>query len=281
MTTTVSAAVGSPPKVPGDRSPPSPGGVHSVTRALSLLELLASRRDGATAKEIAAHLDLALPSTYHLLTTLIDTGYVVHLAQQHRYGLGYRIRVLDEGLAHQLEAPAAVVEAIRRLHVEADAAAYYAVYRDVDVVIAHVVDSERRPRVRVLDVGFHEAAHATAFGKVMLAAMSAEQRDAYIARAGLRRCTSRTIVDRPSLETHLALVQTAQLAVEFGEFQNGLACLAAPVRSSDGTVVASVAVSMPCTEFAARRWAVEQSLRRGATVVTKAIRAADAKAHSG
>jgi DNA-binding IclR family transcriptional regulator len=280
MTTTVSAAVGSPPKVPGDRSPPSSGSVHSVSRALSLLELLASRRDGATAKEIAAHLDVALPSTYHLLTTLIDSGYVVHLAQQHRYGLGYRIRVLDEGLAHQLEAPAAVVEAIRWLHVETDAAAYYAVYRDVDVVIAHVVDSERRPRVRVLDVGFHEAAHATAFGKVMLAAMSPEQRDAYIARAGLRRCTSRTIVDRPSLETHLALVQTAQLAVEFGEFQNGLACLAAPVRSADGSVVASVAVSMPCAEFGTRRWAVEQSLRHGAAVVTRALRAAEARERS-
>ncbi|MDX6255878.1 MAG: hypothetical protein QOJ11_2212 [Frankiales bacterium] len=281
MTTTVSAGAGTLHQPAADRTTSSSGSVQSVTRALSLLEFLAARRDGATAKQIASHLDLALPSAYHLLTTLIDTGYVVHLVQQHRYGLGYRIRVLEEGLARQLEAPAAVVDAIRRLHVEADAAAYYAVYRDVDVVIAHVVDSERRPRVRVLDVGFHEAAHATAFGKVMLAAMSAEHRDAYIARVGLRRCTSRTIVDPTTLDRHLSHVQTAQLAVEFGEFQDGLACLAAPVRSSDGTVVASVAVSMPCAEFAARRWAVEQSLRRGATVVTKAIRAADAKAHSG
>ncbi|MDX6213736.1 MAG: hypothetical protein QOF82_2823 [Frankiales bacterium] len=281
MTTAVSAAVGSLPRSAGDRSPPSSGSVQSVTRALYLLELLATRRDGATAKEIASHLDLALPSTYHLLTTLIDNGYVVHLTQQHRYGLGYRVRVLEEGLAHQLEAPAAVVEAIRRLHVEADAAAYYAVYRDVEVVIAHVVDSERRPRVRVLDVGFHEAAHATAFGKVMLAAMTAEQRDAYIARAGLRRCTSRTIVDQPSLETHLAHVRAAQLAVEFGEFQTGLACLAAPVRSPAGAVVGSVAVSLPCAEFASRRWAVERSLRHGAMVVTKTLRATVAEQRPG
>lgn len=260
--------------VPPGHLPPGhvpPGNVQSVLRALRLLEFVSARRTGATAREVAEHLDIALPTAYHLLATLIDSGYLVHLAHQHRYGLGYRVRVLEHGLARQLEVQPPVAAAIRRLHADADAAAYYAVYRETDVVVAHVVDSERRPRVEVLDVGFHEAAHATAFGKVMLAAMDPEQRCRYLDRAGQLRCTARTIVDRPALEAHLHLVRESGIALEIGEFQEGLTCLATPVRSPAGAVVASVAVSMDSADLAGRRWTVERALRHGASIVTRAV----------
>lgn len=250
------------------------GSVQSVARALEALEYVAASADGVTAKELAAHLDIALPSTYHLLTTLTKAGYLVHLTQAHRYGLGYRVRLLEQGLTRQLEGPPQIEEAVKRLHHEADAAAYYAVYRDVDVVVAHVADSERRPRVRVLDVGFHEATHATAFGKVMLAAMAPEERDAYLDRAGQRRCAENTITDRDDLERHLVQVRKSGVALEVNEFQNGLSCLAAPVWSRAGGVVGSVAVSLPSPEFAARRWEVERAVRHGALVATRVMHGA-------
>lgn len=249
----------------------SSGTVQSVTRALSALELIARQPTGASAKEVARHLDLALPTAYHLLSTLTEAGYLVHLAADHLYGLGYRVRLLEQGLARQLDVPAPVAEAITRLHREADAAAYYAVYREVDVVVAHVVDSDRRPRVRLLDVGFHEATHATAFGKVMLAAMNAEQRDRHLQRIGLRQLTARTITDRRSLDGHLAHVRRSGIALEFEEFQPGLACMAAPVKSPSGEVVASVAISLPAPELPRRRWELEQAVRQGALVVTRAL----------
>ncbi|TCN42758.1 IclR family transcriptional regulator [Kribbella orskensis] len=259
-----------PTAVNGSNAPVS-GTVQSVSRALRAMEFVAASRDGVTAKEIAAHLDLALPSAYHLLATLTESGYLVHLAQDHRYGLGYRVRLLEQGLERQLEVPALIASAVRRLHLEADAAAYYAVYREVNVVVAHVVDSERRPRVQVLDIGFHEATHATAFGKVMLAAMTPEERDAYLDRVGLRRCTANTMTDRSALEAHLDKVRRSGVALEIGEFQDGLSCLAAPVRSSAGAVLASVAISLPSADFAARRWDLERAVRRGALVATRAV----------
>ena len=261
------------PTRPARRETPAAGSVRSVARALRALEFVAASRDGVTAKELAAHLDIAVPSTYHVLTTLIEAGYLVHLSQEHRYGLGYRVRLLEQGLEKQLEVPPQTVEAIKRLHVEADAAAYYAVYRDIDVVVAHVADSERRPRVRILDIGFHEATHATAFGKVMLAAMTPEDRDAYLDRVGLRRCAENTITDRADLEEHLVQVRKSGVALEINEFQSGLSCLAAPVWSRAGAVVASVAVSLPSAEFAVRRWDLERAVRRGALVATRAVHA--------
>ncbi|HSP37783.1 MAG TPA: IclR family transcriptional regulator C-terminal domain-containing protein [Frankiaceae bacterium] len=253
------------------RAEAAPGTVQSVSRALHLLEYVAQSPDGVSAKQVAEHLGVALPSAYHLLRTLIDGGYLVHLTDDHAYVLGYQVRVLEHGLTRQLQTSGTVAASIRSLQLSADAAAYYAIYRDVEIVLAHVADSERRPRVRVLGIGFHEAAHATAFGKVMLAAMPSEQRRLYLARVGLRRWTSRTVTDEPGLETQLAQVRDSGVALEIGEFQSGLSCLAAPVRSRAGGVVGSVAVSLESVEFAARRRGLERAVRQGAMTVTRAL----------
>ena len=264
-------SVSLPQSPPREESAPVAGTVKSVARAFRALEFVAARRDGASAKEIAAHLDIALPSTYHLLATLVESGYLVHLANNARFGIGYQVRVLERGLTNQLEVPKAIRDAIAHLHVQADAAAYYAVYRETDVVLAHVVDSAQRPRVQALDVGFHEASHATAFGKVMLAAMDAEQRRDYLRRFSLLACTTRTITDLRTLERHLDHVRESGIALEIGEFQDGIACMAAPVRTPAGEVVATVAISIPLGLFAKRRWDLERAVRHGALVANRAL----------
>jgi DNA-binding IclR family transcriptional regulator len=81
------------------------------------------------------------------------------------------------------------------------------------------------------------------------------------------------MTDRPALEAHLDKVRRSGVALEIGEFQDGLSCLAAPVRSSAGAVLASVAISLPSADFAARRWTLERAVRRGALVATRAVNA--------
>lgn len=245
--------------------------LQSVTRALHVLEAIADSSGGLSAKRIAADLGLTLPTTYHLLTTLVEAGHVVHLNDRHVFGLGYKARYLGQALSRQLAVPTEIATAVRMVHQFADAAAYYAIYRDTEVVIAHVEDSPRRPRVQPLDVGFHQAVHATAFGKIMLSAMSAEARARYLDNAGLDPLTGATISDRDMLESHLAHVQRSRIALEIGEFQKGLSCMAAPVHDPGGNVVASVALSLPTQEFRARRWDLERTVRQGATRATRTL----------
>src|SRR5699024_3371918 len=147
------------------------GGIASIQKAFSLLDVVASHHRGVTAKELAATLDMPLPTVYRLLKTLVASGHLVHLRDESRYGLGYKLHSLDKSLHRQVGTPPAVARLIRELHSRADAAAYYAVHRGEDIVVAHVVDSPQRPRITPMGFGFNDAAHATAFGKVLLAAM--------------------------------------------------------------------------------------------------------------
>ncbi|WP_308283233.1 IclR family transcriptional regulator [Pseudonocardia nigra] len=255
-----------------DPQPARPTGIlQSVGRALLVLETVAEYRDGVSAKEVAQRLGLTLPTTYHLLSTLIDNGYVVHLHRERRYGLGYRVRLLDQALHRQLAVPADVAVVVRALHERADAAAYYAVYRNDEIVLAHVEDSARRPRIQLLDVGFHRAAHATAFGKVMLAAMEPAVRAQYLAETGLPPITPQTITDADVLESQLAHTREVSIAMELEEFHSGIACLASPVRAAGGVVAAAVAISLPAAEFLTRRWDVERAVRQSATTLSRTL----------
>lgn len=151
------------------------------------------------------------------------------------FGLGYRIPALNRDVRSKLGVTPAVAAAVEEVHRRA-AAAYYAVYRDRDVVIAYVADSSEAPRVDPLDVGFHQAAHALA--KVMLASLPPAARREYLRERGLPVFTERTTTEGARLERDLARVATIGLGADVEEFQPGLACVAAPVVGSTEPSVA-------------------------------------------
>jgi DNA-binding IclR family transcriptional regulator len=74
--------------------------VGSVQRALRVLEIVASRPDGLTAKAVARRLGVALSTTYNLLNTLAAEGYVARLEGGRGYVLGDQALALSRGLHH-------------------------------------------------------------------------------------------------------------------------------------------------------------------------------------
>ena len=249
----------------------TPGGAATVQKALAILEIVADRR-GASAREIAAALDIPLSTAYRLAQNLVNSDYLVHLREDRRYELGFKLHQLGLSLHRQMGVVPAVRAQVRALHRQADAAAYFAQYRGSEVVVACVADSPSRPRVRPLDFGFHEATHATAFGKIMLAGMMPELRDQYMDGHPLTPLTGHTTTDRAELETQLAAVGRAGVAWEHEEFMPDLVCVAAGVRGPDGVIVGSVAVSGSVVQMRRRAAACESAVRHSAAELSHYFR---------
>ena len=247
------------------------GGIASIQKAFALLDVVATHSRGVTAKELAATLDMPLPSVYRMLKTLVSSGHLVHLKDESRYGLGYKLHALDTSLRRQVGTPPAVARLINELHLRAEAAAYYAVHRGEDIVVAHVVDSTARPRITPMGFGFNDAAHATAFGKVLLAAMDPDRRDSYLERHGQPAMTNATITGAAELAAELDQVVKTGIAVEREEFFYGASCMAAPVTDSAGQTVGSVAVSMESADFSARAPQTAMLLRHTAGLVRRTL----------
>ena len=71
----------------------------AATHALKVLRLLARHAAPLPASAIARELELPRSSTYHLLGVLKDEGFVVHLPEQRRYGLG--VAAFELGSAYE------------------------------------------------------------------------------------------------------------------------------------------------------------------------------------
>jgi DNA-binding IclR family transcriptional regulator len=247
------------------------GVLQSVERAMHVLDHVAAAPGPVAAKSVAKALGLTLPTTYHLLTTLVAGGYLVHLADEQAYALGHRVDDLARGLHRQIAVPPEVRRVASVVHREAQAAAYYAALRDAEMIVAHVAECPAHPRIHPLTIGFHQAPHATAFGKLMLSTLTAEDCEALLDHTGMPAVTAETVTDRGVLRRQLHQVRGTGLAVEVDEFQCGLSCMAAPVTDAAGRFVGALAISMPTARLRTDRWSVERAVRLGAVRVTRVI----------
>ena len=242
----------------------------SVGRALRVVEVVAEAGDGVTPKSIARRLGFTLPTTYRLLATLVDEGYLVRLHAPRGYGLGYRIGELARRLSDQVAAPWPVPAILHDVHLATEGAAYYAVFRDTDVVVAHLDACPVHPAPGALRLGEPAPAHATAAGKALLAGLDRRRLTAVLTDP-MPRLTPRTTVDPEELAGELDRVREAGVAVEVGELLAGRAGVAASVRVPGGAVAGALGVSVAGADFAVRRAGLERAVRDGVARVAAAL----------
>ena len=82
-----------------------PRGVPAARQTLALLQALARQPGPVPAAALARELGLPRSTTYHLLAELLHAGFVVHLPEERRYGLG--VSAFEIGSAYSRQEPLA------------------------------------------------------------------------------------------------------------------------------------------------------------------------------
>lgn len=144
--------------------------VPAAENTLRILKLLSSRKGPITAAAIASALDLPRSSVYHLLAVMEQNGFVLHLPEEKKYGLGIGVFELSSAYSRQeplsrLGRPllAALVDRIGE-------SAHLAVLHGRDVLYVVEERAKNRPSL-VTDVGVRLPGHLTASGRAILAAL--------------------------------------------------------------------------------------------------------------
>jgi len=247
--------------------------VPAASHVLALLRYLARQAGPVPAATIAHDLRLPRSTTYHLLDTLRAEGFVVHLPEDHRYGLG--VSAYELGTGYTRQAPlqrlarvplAALVDSTRHT-------AHLAVLHGREVVYVIEERAPGRPPL-VTDVGVRLPATLTASGRAMLAGLPPAQvralfpgQEAFVLRgeAGPR--------SPAALRQRLGEVRRAGYAVETGEVTPGFASVAAAVPDHAGHPVASVALTYPQAELSAEGTAgLGEHVMRTARMVSRRLR---------
>jgi IclR family transcriptional regulator, acetate operon repressor len=240
--------------------------IQSVARAAHVLLWVADQPHGASAKEVAASQGLALPTTYHLLNTLVDEGLLAKDVHR-RYILGRSSAILAQAYLRGRTVPEGLLGALRELARRTGETSYLADWGEHEIRVLASVEGSRMLRVAEVDSGRYEHGHARANGKVLLAYARPEVREAYLRSHPLVPLTERTICDRRALDRELERIRERGYAYDEQELAVGVGCVAAPLLHN-GQLIAALGISVPAHRMESNRAELTKTLLDVAAAAT-------------
>ncbi|TLS45431.1 IclR family transcriptional regulator [Streptomyces montanus] len=227
------------------------GGVQSVDRAISVLEILAQRGE-AGVSEVAAEIDVHKSTAFRLLGALEARGLVEQAGERGKYRLGFGIVRLAGAVTGRIDITQQGRPVCESLAEELGETVNIAVLQEHYAVNLYQV---RGPGAVTAQnwVGQLTPLHATSSGKILLAYLPAKERAAVLAESGLKKVTQRTITAKTKLEKNLVDVRESGYAWALEELELGLHAMAAPIRNRDGEVVAALSASGPAYRLTKER----------------------------
>jgi DNA-binding IclR family transcriptional regulator len=247
------------------------GQVPAATKAMRVLKFLASQPDPVPLDRIMRACDLPRSSAYHLMAAMAEEGFVTHLVDDRRYGLG--VAAFEVGSGYSRQAP---LQRLARRHVAAlsdrvGESAHLAVPHGRDVLYVIEERAPGRPPL-VTEVGVRLPAHLTASGRAILAALpTAQVRALYPDRESFVQRHGAGPTSLSALRTVLADTRQRGLATEDGEITPGLASVGAAVLDHNDHPLAAVAVTYP-VDGDAEPDRIADAVRATAAALTRRMR---------
>ena len=217
----------------------SPGGIQSVVRAMTTLETIASQGGVLGVSQIAAKSGLSVPTVHRIVRTLVDLGYL-RQEPSRLYALGPRLLLLADSSSATMRSTAQ--RHLSRLVDELGETANLAMLDGSQVAYVAQVPSRHAMRM-FTEVGKRVMPHCTAVGKALLLGTAPDEVRVLLQRNGMPRRTDMTITDPDVYVAQLASAAREGYALDDGEQEIGVRCVAVPVH--DAPVRLALSISGP------------------------------------
>ena len=208
---------------------------------MTVLRLVAERSPASLA-ELQQAAGLHKTVVFRLLRTLEAGGFVEQDPETGRFSVGLSAYQVGQAYANVGPLVRLGVPCLRTLVEGSPHGAYIGVRDGLEMVYVAIVEGRGPLRVYVPS-GTRVAAHATAFGKVMLAELPDDEVLALIDAHGLAQLTPRTITDPSALLEHLHEVREHGYGLNYEETYPGIGSVGAVVRDGTGAPVGAASMS--------------------------------------
>lgn len=218
--------------------------VKSVSRALDIIEIVSSEKDGLGVTEIAKQMDINKSSVYRILSTLVQYGYMEQDEETSRYKLGYKFLEMSSKLLESIDLRKEARPFLQELEKETNEVIHLVVYDQGEVIYIEKLEGTETLRMHS-KVGKRAPMHCTAVGKAILAHLPSNVVLDILERKGMPRHTDKTITDQDEFLKELSQVRQKGYALDLEENEYGIRCIAVPIFDHVGKVIAAVSVSGP------------------------------------
>ena len=215
---------------------------------MEVLALFGPERREIAMTDAAALLTRPKSTTSRLLSAMARAGFLDRDTDSGRYRVSMRLAALGELAKQSTSLQRVALPALQGLASATGETANLVVLVEGEGVNIEAVESPR-PVMHLGAVGRRFPLHASAACKALLAwRPPAEVRR--MLPDPLPRCTAATVTDPATLMRQLGEVRLRGYAVNWGELEEELVAVGAPVRDHRGEVVAAVSISAPASRVA-------------------------------
>lgn len=218
--------------------------IQVIERLFSLMDVLASREDAISLKEISEKTGLH-PSTAHRILNDLTIGRFVDRPEPGSYRLGMRLLELGNMVKARLNVRDAALAPMRDLHKLIQQPVNLSMRQGDEIVYIERAYSERSGMQVVRAIGGRAPLHLTSVGKLFLSVDEPMKVRSYATRTGLSGHTKNSITQLPVLERELSKVRQYGIARDNEELELGVRCIAAGIYDDQGKLLAGLSISAP------------------------------------
>ena len=226
---------------------PSTARIYSsqvLDRVVQILDCFGPERNDLRLVEIAAATGLHKSTLYRLLEAMRAHRLIGLDETSGAWHLGMKLFELGSLAIERLELEKHAHPILDRLDDVSGETAHLCVLDGADVVYIAKVECTRTLRIPSA-VGQRNPAYCTGVGKAILAHLAPDQLAAYVAATTLRPFTRKTLCSAVELRTNLRQIVALGYAIDDQEREDGVRCVAAPVRDHSGRVIAAISIAGP------------------------------------
>lgn len=245
--------------------------IRVLDRAVQILTLLSDGRP-RTLTEISEEIGFSNSTTFRLLVTLANHHLVERDPKDGRYRLGLRCLELARAYHDSSDLRRIALPELEKLRDETGETVHLAVLDEMEVVYLEKLHGHHAIGLMSSRVGARLPAYCTGLGKALLAYANPEEVRNHFAQRGLHPFTSETITNITALMNHLEQVRSSGYALDRGEHEAEVRCVAAPIFDADGKVIAAISVSGPASRMdpiEANHALIERTLQAAQTISAK------------
>lgn len=249
MSTIASAAAKRPRKAP--RETPS---IQSLDRGLVILEAVARSPEPMSLGHLTAILGIDRSSVFRLANTLKRRGYLANPAVGKDYILGASVWRLSRNYDWSNMMATIAHEQLKSLALKTNETAHLAVREGRNALFVDHVASSQVIAVSG-QTGELVPLYCTSHGKALIADFTLEDLKALYGSRPLPAHTRHTVTSITDLAKVCEEIRANGFASDDAEFQEGVRCVAAPIRDRDGAIIGSIGISAPRIRFPEERYA--------------------------
>jgi DNA-binding IclR family transcriptional regulator len=225
--------------------------ITALQRGLRLLSLFVGPDDAFSATELASLSGLPASTLHRFLMNLETAGFLT-CDDSGSYHLGVACVSLGQAALGQLDVRRLSLPHLQELNHSTRETVHLTVRLGLSAVYVEKLDSPEQLRIHSR-IGAAVPLYCTAVGKVLLAYLPEQEREAILEQLEIKRFTANTVGNLQELRTQLERVQKNGYACDLEEHEIHIRCIAAPIWDHAGRVNASLSMTGPAFRMSLTR----------------------------